>query len=105
MVEGQDLADDDLQVMAAASSATADIQQEHTADGASVHSARLRWIMEKVKTTPELLAERHSNPWFVLFLALCFPSMVAGMMVRCILESSAWVDPGHADLVVRQDGV
>lgn len=46
----------------------------------------LTWIMRVLKTTPELLEERHSNPWFALFLALCFPSMVAGMMVRSTLQ-------------------
>lgn len=68
MVEGQDLDEDDLQVMGAASSATVDIQQEHCADGACVHSEWLRWIMEKLKTTPELKGiQIHGLSCFWLF--------------------------------------
>ena len=87
VVEGQNLADDAHLAKAATPSAAADIQQDHFAARASVYAAWLGWIMETLHTTPELLAERHSNPWFVLFLALCFPSMVAGMLVRRRLTS------------------
>lgn len=48
----------------------------------------LPWLMRVFKTTPELLEARHSNPWFALFLALCFPSMVAGMMVRSTVQAA-----------------
>eukprot|EP00892_Ulva_mutabilis_P001827 jgi/Ulvmu1/11645/UM008_0049.1 len=56
----------------------------------AVHGPWLKWFMAKLRTTPELLAERHSSPWFVLFLALCFPTMVAGMLIYVLGWGTNW---------------
>lgn len=33
-------------------------------------------VMQLLHTTPELMFERHPNPWFVLWLTLCCPATV-----------------------------
>lgn len=61
----------------------------------------LTWIMTVLQTSPELLAERHRNLWFAVFLVLCFPALVAGMLVSSghamtLVLSSDMVSPRQA---------
>lgn len=75
-----------------------------TVEGSTVSSQQhdvgpwLKWMMNKVHTTPERLEERHTNPWFVLFLSTCYPWLNVASMVcssECLVQLreslSCWI--------------
>lgn len=58
------------------------MQRPPSLDSDSVGRTWLEWVMLTLRTTPQLLEERHPNHYFVLFLALGFPTVVAAILVR-----------------------
>eukprot|EP00892_Ulva_mutabilis_P001841 jgi/Ulvmu1/11658/UM008_0063.1 len=52
--------------------------------------AWLEWLISVLRTTPELMSERHPNPVFVLFLALCFPTIVAAILLFVLGWGTGW---------------
>lgn len=72
------------------------------AEQASSIEIWLQWMLRVLQTTPALLQERHTNPWFVIFLSICFPCLNLGVMVRA---PRFFCFHGRAGMLPRFSGV